>query len=83
MSFILKTNGMNLRELTFKQANKPWTLLICTNSCRYVIVHRYNFIFIPTHRMMPGAYSFSVFRTCVRMYVFLYECVYVRTYVRT
>ena len=26
--------------------------------------------------MMPGAYSFSVFRTCVRMYVLLYECVY-------
>ena len=31
---------------------------------------------------MPGAYSFLGFRMCVRMYIFLYECVYVRTYVR-
>ena len=42
---------------------------------------------MPLHRMMPGAYSFSVFRmcihgyvcTCVQMYILLNECVYVRT----
>ena len=38
--------------------------------------------FMPPHRMMPGAYSFSVFRTCIRMYVRLYIHTYVRTYVR-
>ena len=37
--------------------------------------------------MMPGAYNFLFFvcvyvGTCTRMYVLLYECVYIRTYVR-
>ena len=39
--------------------------------------------FMPPHRMMAEAYSFSVFRPCVRGYVLLYESVYVRTYIRT
>ena len=52
-----------------------------------------DFVFMPPHRMMPGAFSFSVFPTFVRayectsfctnvcMYVGMYVPMYVHTYV--
>ena len=40
-------------------------------------------VFMPLHRMMPGAYSFPVFRTCVRGYVRTNVRPLVRMYVRT
>ena len=73
--------------------HKP--LFVCiqgqwNNSQKSVKFHHFQF-FMPLHRMMPGAYSFLIFRMCVLgymctckcMYILLYECVYICTYIHT
>ena len=67
----------------------PFLVLAEQMAVHTLLIH-FGYFFMPPHRMMPGAYSFSVFRTCIRgyvrtcvqMYVLLYECVYVRAYIR-
>ena len=63
------------------------TYLKCGTNALHMSTHNICFhaeiahnIFMPPHWMMQGAYSFSVFCMCIRMYVLLYKCVYVRTY---